>query len=239
MGCITRHAGDRRAEAMLTIFLDRVFGVLGLFIVAAVAVMASLPMILGLDERFRAVQAGALLVAFGSVGGIASVLAVEFRSRLVRVHWMARLIALGDRLLPTAVTDTIRHLVEAVDLYRHCRGTVVKAVLLAVAVHLLLAFTLFLVGRSLGEDGLKLRHYVVTASVANTVAAIPVTPGGLGTRDATAAAFFTAFGARPAERVGSIPVVVSLIILAWALVGAVVFVVTPATDTPRKTPGTG
>jgi heme/copper-type cytochrome/quinol oxidase subunit 2 len=94
-----------------------------------------------------------------------------------------------------------------------------------------------------------LRQYFLTTQVANTVAAIPITPGGVGTRDATTAAFLSAFDATPADKVGSIPVIMSLVIVFWGLVGAVVFIFSPearhtahdaqahsADDTPPQTP---
>ena len=233
MACVAGQAKDRKAEAMLTIFLDRIIGILGLFVVASVAVAGTLPTILAMDNRFRPLQGGAMLVGLGSLGGIVGVLLVEFRAVLVRHAWIAWLLQRAQRCLPAGLTAMIQRLVDAIELYRDRRGAVLRAGALAVAVHVLLAVTLFLVGRAVGEHGLKPRHYVVTASVANAVAAIPLTPGGLGTRDATTAAFFTAFGAEPPDRVGSIPVILSLIIMIWALVGAAIFVCTPPRSEPH------
>lgn len=224
MGYIAREAPDRKAEAMLTILLDRVVGILGLFIVAAVAVIAALPVILELEAKYRAVKAGAILVALGSIGGICGILLVEFRSKLVQYAWIAKMVDIGNRILPEALTEILRRLVEAVELYRDHRMVVVKATLLAIVVHSLLALNLFCIGKALGEKRLGLHHYIVAASVSNTVASIPVTPGGVGTRDATAAAFFAAFEARPKSTVGSIPVTMSLVIVAWGLIGAGVFI---------------
>ncbi|MBN2449124.1 MAG: flippase-like domain-containing protein [Lentisphaeria bacterium] len=227
MGYVARAAPARKAEAVLTIFLDRVVGLLGLFLVAAVAVLASLPMILGMDSRFRPLQAGALVVGLGSIGGVAGVLLLEYRSRILAHPRAAALLSRCARHVPARVAAILARLAQAIELYRERRGVIVRATLLAVAVHVLLAVDLFLVGKALGERTLGLQHYVVVASVANTVASVPITPGGMGTRDATAAAFFTAFAAEPVAAIGSIPVTLSIVFVLWALVGAVVFLASP------------
>jgi len=71
------------------------------------------------------------------------------------------------------------------------------------------------------------RDYLLTAQVANTVAAIPLTPGGVGTRDVVAKEYFLALGAEPTEKVGSIPVIMTMVMVGWGLVGAVIFVLCP------------
>jgi len=236
MGYIASRAGDRKAESVLTILVDRVLGVLGLFIVASVSVGCALPLIWGLDERYQALRLAALTVALGSVVGAIGVLLVEFRSVLVRQPGLSWVLTRLGELLPAKGRALLARLVTALDLYRCHRGTIAKGTLLAVAVHCLLALDLYAVGKALGEKALGLHHYVITASVANAVASIPLTPGGVGTRDKTAAAFLSAFNAAPAEKAGSIPVVLSLVLVVWALVGAAVFTGTPH---PKAQPGEG
>lgn len=234
MGYIASRAGDRKAESVLTIVVDRILGVLGLFIVASVSVGCALPLLWGLDERYQALRLAALTVALGSVAGVIGVLLVEFRSVLVRQPGLSWILARLGALLPAQASALLARLVSALDLYRSHRGTIAKGTLLAVAVHGLLALDLYTVGKAVGEKALGLHHYVITASVANAVAAIPLTPGGVGTRDKTAAAFLSAFKAAPAEKAGSIPVILSLVLVIWALVGAAVF---SSTQTPEAGSG--
>lgn len=236
MGCIAARAGGRKAEGVLTILVDRVVGVLGLLVVASVTVACSLPLLRSLGEGHRLLRLAAGTVALGSAGGVGAVLLLEFREVLMRQPWAACIAARGAALLPPRLRDLIARLVTALDLYRSRRRSVLRATLLSVAVHVLLAADLYTLGKALGEESLGLHHYVIAASVANAVAAIPVTPGGVGTRDKTAAAFLTAFGARPAARAGSIPVALSLVIVFWALVGAAAFLAGPR-SAPEPGPG--
>jgi glycosyltransferase 2 family protein len=231
MGYVTARAGDRQAESILTIVVDRLLGMLGLFIVATISILGTLPLLLGLGARYRPLQWAAATVLVGSCAGALGVLLVECRAALLRQPGLSRLVELGNRRLPARLCAMLRRLVAAVELYRDNRQVIVKATLLAVVVHSLLALDLCVLGRALGETALGLRHYVVTTSVANAVASIPLTPGGVGMRDQTTAAFLSAFQAQPAGKAGSIPVVLSLVLVFWALVGAVIFV-----RTPRRAP---
>jgi uncharacterized protein (TIRG00374 family) len=240
MGFIASRAGDRKAESVLTILVDRVLGMMGLFIVASVSVACALPLLWGLDERYRPLKLAALTVALGSLGGVVGVLLVEFRAALIRQPGLSWAVSRSASLLPAKARDLIARLVTALDLYRYHRWTILKCTLLAVAVHALLAADLYALGRAVGERSLGLHHYVITTSVANAVASIPVTPGGVGTRDKTAAAFLSAFQATPADKAGSIPVILSLVIVVWALVGAAAFASMPErqsglTGTPAAT----
>ena len=223
MGYITARAGERKAESILTILVDRIIGILGLFIVASISILCALPLLAGLEARYRPLQVAAATVALASLGGVVGVLLVEFRAALVRQPGIAWLVGLGTRMLPAALCALISRLVAALELYRHSRRVIVKAVLLSVVVHGLLGLGLYALGKAVGEKALGVRHYVITTSVSNAVAAIPLTPGGVGTRDKITAAFLSAFQAQPAGKAGSIPVLLSLVIAFWALVGAAVF----------------
>lgn len=228
MAFIARAAPDRKAESVLTIMLDRLIGLLGLFIIASTAVLLALPAILGMGPEYRMAQAGAALVGLGSIGGLAGVVLVELRERLLKLPGVSTLVGYVSRFLPHSVNAILNRFITALELYRSHRHVIAKAVGLALLVHTFLAVDLFIVGRALGEHGLGFQHYFITTQVANAVGGIPVTPGGVGTRDKTAATFFQAFGAAPANTVGSIPVTMSLIIMFWSLVGALVFIASPA-----------
>lgn len=226
MAYVAKRAPDRGAEAVLTIMLDRVMGLLGLFVVAGVMVAVCLPWILGLSGEYRILQAGIFAVGLGSFGGAVGALLVEFRERLVRLRVVKWGIDLARRWLPGAVTHIISRFVEALDLYRQHRRTVLVALLISIAVHTGLGLNLYCVGRALHVEQLRVRDYLLATQVANTVAAVPVTPGGLGTRDATVARCFDALGANPVKT-GAIPLVFTLIIVLWGVVGAGVFMATP------------
>lgn len=233
MAYITRHTQERKAEAILTIMLDRVIGLLGLLVVAACAVLWSLPMLLSLPEEYSPIRAAAVLVALGSLGGVGAVCLLEARERLLRIPPLAHMVDAANRRLPDRVSDTLARFIHAIELYRERRGTIVKALVLATAVHAILGLNLLCIGRIVGERSVSPGGYFVTTQVSNVVGAVPVTPGGVGTRDATTALFLRAFGASPPDKIGTIPLVVTLCMVFWGLVGAAVFVFRPP---PALTP---
>jgi uncharacterized protein (TIRG00374 family) len=222
MGLVANQAKDKKAEAVLTIMVDRALGILGLFIVASVMLLIYLPFLLGLSQEYRLIQIAAFTVGLGSLGGVFVITLVELRQTITRFPLIARIINYGARKLPSSFVSTLARLVNALELYRRNRGTIVGAIALSVLVHSCLAIDLFIVGASVGEDILGLGDYFVAAQVANAVAAIPVTPAGIGARDAIIGMFFSAMKAR-AGKSGIVPVTMTLIIVFWGLIGGVIF----------------
>ena len=231
IGYVRDHSGPRQAEAVLTIFLDRIIGLLGLCIVASVMVLWNLSVLIKLGAGHRSLQLAAYTVGLGSIGGIVFVLLVEVRERLVKFRPIGLLLGLAARVLPGKLVAIIERLASALELYRGRRAATLKALFLAVCIHLLLGLGLYCSGRGINETGLRPRDYFLTAQVANSVAAIPLTPGGVGTRDMVAKEYFAALGVEPAEKKGTIPVIMTLAMVGWALLGSLVFVLSPRRKT--------
>jgi hypothetical protein len=222
MAIVTRHAPDKKAEAVLTVLLDRVIGLLGLFIVASVMVAYHLPFLLSLDVEFRPVQVTGFLVGLGSILGVVGITIFKTRQRIMRLTWIARLNHYLAKKLPDSILSKITRLANALDLYSQHAGATGLAVALSILVHSCLAVNLYFIGRSLGEVAIRLRDFFLVVPVSNAIAAIPITPAGIGTRDAVTAIFFKAMQVQ-GEAVGIIPVTLTLIILFWGLTGGIVF----------------
>ncbi|MCF7854451.1 MAG: flippase-like domain-containing protein [Candidatus Pacebacteria bacterium] len=226
MGFISRQTPGQRTESVFSIMVDRIMGILGLFVVASIVVVFSLPFLLALGEEYRTIQVAAFTVGLGSIAGALAVLALEFHHVFVYHPRMLRLFQVLGNKLPAAVTDTIRRVMRALDIFRKSPGAMVATLVLAVGIHSVLAFDLYMVGKSLHEDHLTVADYFLTAQVANAIAAIPVTPAGVGPRDYVAKTFFEALEMNP-DTIGAIPVTFTLIIIFWGLMGALVFITAP------------
>lgn len=213
------HAPGRTAEAVLTIMLDRIIGILGLFVVAAVAVIASMGYLADADTKVRI---GAYIVGAGSIGGILAVLAVQFRETLQGLPGVQGIINLGARILPGGITATIGRLIQGLDLYRERRGAIAVALALSIGVHALLACSIASIGFAVHEPNLGFRDYFLATQVANAVGAIPVTPGGFGTRDATLAFFFSQAGA--GAKASIVPIFYTCVVAFYSLIGGIFFI---------------
>jgi uncharacterized protein (TIRG00374 family) len=229
MAYIARQTPEKGTEAIFSIMVDRIIGLLGLLLIASVAVLISLNFIMGLGREYWGLQLAAYVVGLGSLAGIVGLLLVEFRGALLRHPQIARLVAWGAEKLPHKIVATIERLAAALETYRQDRKTMGWAIALSLLVHTLLSLDLWCIGCALGTRALSLRDYFLATQVANAVAGIPLTPAGVGTRDTVTALFFKAMQATP-DKAGAIPVILTLIILLWGLVGAAVFIFAPRGD---------
>lgn len=227
VGYLAKNGGGKTTEAIFSILVDRLFGIFGLFLVAAACVLLALPALLGLPAESAFIRNAAFLVGLGSVAGIAGLVALEFNEKLINLPGLRRLWPHIGRYAPGKLVATATRLVAAVDLYRRNKPSLALAVVLSLAIHTLLAVNLYAVARAVGEREMRVREYFLTTQVSNAVASIPVTPGGLGLRDRSNQEFLIAFGMDDAMA-ALIPLSMSLIIVAWAFVGLIVFIVSPA-----------
>lgn len=232
---VARHATGKVAETTLTIMLDRVFGLLGLFIVAVVATLANLSYL----HEAAAVSPKLILVvrliAVLAAGSIAGVLAVAFHQLLERLPYVPALIVWGQRHLPAKITATVARLVAALDLYRRHLGTVAIALLMSAMVHMLLAVLLFCIARGIHEDKVSLRIYMVSTQYSNCIGSVPIVPGGMGIRDAVTKAFLTVANA-DLEKAGMVPLINSCVGMFWCLVGGVFFMFSRLQKEPESDP---
>ncbi len=218
---VSKHAGKRTTEAVLTIMLDRVMGLYGLLIVAASACLLNLPYLLN-PETDRKIQLATAFVGACSVAGLLGMLAVIFREPLQRLPGIHGLIGFGARKLPDAVPEKIERLVKGLDLYKQHKMTVVSTILMSVVVHCLNALCLLAIGRAYHEMQVGISRYFLTMQVSNSIASIPIFPGGMGMRDYVTGKFLTSGGATD-TLAGLIPLTFTLVMVCWYLTGGVVF----------------
>lgn len=213
---------EKRLEALFTIILDRTLGIIGLFILAAIMVLFYLPFLLDLKQGYRSIKVAALFVGIVSICGIIGLPLIKFGQTLKRYFWIDRIIKYAEQKLPKSMVSALTRLINAFDLYRHNLSTIVIGIALSILIHSFLAIILFLVGISIGEDVLRLGDYFLSTQISSAIAIIPITPGGIGIRDATIALFFSALHATP-EKIGPLPVIMTLIIIFWRLIGGIIF----------------
>jgi uncharacterized protein (TIRG00374 family) len=223
---------EKRAEAILTVILDRILGLLGLFIIAAIMVLFYLPFLLDLKHAYRPIQVAALTVCLVSICGISGLVIIWFRQTLKRYLGIDQIVKFLKRKLPKSIVSifirlmnapVLIRLMNAFDLYRRNLDVIAIGIVLSILIHLCLAVILFLVGVSIGENGLRVSDYFLSTQVGSAIAIIPLTPGGIGLRDATIAAFLSALHATP-EKIGVLPVIMTLVIASWQLIGGLVFI---------------
>jgi len=228
----------KRTEAVTTVFIDRLVGMLALVALAVTVVAIRYRFFLSYPET-KAVMVFMIAVLLATVGG----LFVVFR-RNVFEHW-AFFRKLEER---TALGKIISKVYNAFhDCFTH-RGLLTRTLALSLVNHVMLVLAAFLLGLGLNirtvvppaesTGGLapsvpfccctslasEFANYLTVFPIVNGVAAIPATPGGLGTRE-YAAKFLLGVPEFNVPETRSVPL--SLLLYAttlfWSLVGGLVY----------------
>ena len=167
---------EKRAEAVATIFMDRVLGFFALVILTITVMLARLEFFLG-DPRLRV----ALVLNVALLAGAVATLAAAFRRDTLEHSALMQRIEKHTRL-----GEIIRRAHSACHICLKSPKVIVQTIVLSLGNHAtFIVCTAAGLGAALGIR-LTVIDYLAVFPVINAVAAIPLTPGGLGTRDGAA-----------------------------------------------------
>jgi uncharacterized protein (TIRG00374 family) len=201
---------DKRATAFSATFVDRMIGFIGLFAFTLFVSMC-LFFVHRRNEFFIFSLVGlALLVA---------ITGVLFSMRLYRVFSKIlrriKILKLGERL------DRVY---EAITRYRHHRFALGSCLLLSLGVQAFIALVWFAV--NLAAGGIRpVVYFFLYIPIIGVISMIPVTPGGLGLREASFFTLFTRVGLAQDKAVG-VALTVLVISIIFGLAGGVIFIFT-------------
>lgn len=206
----------RGTRAVMSVFVDRVVGLIGLAVFAA-AVLFAMPR----DEGY-----GPAMVVILSVLGVAVIGGAILASPGLRR-------GLGlSRIMERLPFQTLQAEVHAgLRLYR--AHPLVLGIALGVSLmnHAMTALCVWLLAGALGIEGLEVAMALALVPVANLFSAIPVLPGGWGVGELAFAYLFGQVGIPPTEAVG-LSIVYRLCFLAVSLPGGLLWLVWK--DRPTK-----
>jgi uncharacterized membrane protein YbhN (UPF0104 family) len=166
---IMREAPDKKAGALLSVFIDRVVGVLALAAVSAVVILLRWDDLMAHEvTRYGVAMAGVILG--GSIGFIA-VAWITGRFDLTRKlpHWLPA----REKIIEAA---------GAFLEYARAGKSVGAAFLLSIPAHLLM-FSTFWFGAKAFAAGLNLLSIYCVMPIVATVTALPISIGGAGLRE--------------------------------------------------------
>ncbi len=243
---VSKQAPKRATEAILTIMLDRIMGLMGLCLVTVVAVLLCLDYIL--HDASREIQLAVAFVCVASMGAIGVVLGVYFRAQVMRLPGVRQLTDFGMRKLPEKVATIFERLAKALDLYRTQFWVLLKALALSCLVHTCLSMTVYLLATGYRLQEVALRFFFFATQLGNAIGAIPLAPMGSGQRDYMLAKILTevakATGGDTATAgletvAGAITLTNTFIIVGWSLIGGIFFIFSRLSVTdPAVTPVT-
>ena len=206
---IMREAPDKKTGAFLSVFIDRVVGVLALAAVSAVVILLRWDDLMAhAVTRYGVATAGFILG--GSIGFIA-------------VAWFTGRFNLASRLprwLPAHAK-----LVEAAGAfaeYARSGGAVGKAFLLSLPAHILM-FSTFWFGAKAFAAGLNLLSIYCVMPIVATVTALPISIGGAGLREGIFIQTLGALYATPESVATLVSLSGFMMQVFWSLVGGAVY----------------
>jgi uncharacterized protein (TIRG00374 family) len=174
-----RENPGRRADAVVSVLVDRVLGLLALVALAGLVIVAS-------GDAFTELRVPVALVIGAAVLGAVVYVNPTLR-RLLHVDRMASRLPFADRLrsLDRAALAYARHPLE-----------LTVAVLLSFLNHGVVIVAVQQLGTAFGLDafGVALRDYFVVVPVGNVVTALPLSPGGWGIGEAAYKVLFEMVG---------------------------------------------
>ncbi len=217
-GFISARSGTgSKTKAVFSILIDRIIGLLGLFVLAGALGIACFGQISTLANSARIVLV--ILVA-GIILGLLGASLLFFHRTFEKVPPIKALLDLADKYgrgLPS-------RLMEALDGYRKSYAKLILWIMAsAIFVHTLQGIAVFCLIEGTGETGQQPHYVVLASSLANAVGAIPLTPSGLGTRDVAISAMLTAAGMEK-EKALSVAVMNTGLIIIFNLAGGIFFI---------------
>lgn len=224
---VVRRCPEQRAEAIVSVLVDRILGLASLALLGAVVVLFALD-----DYAYLAV--GIWLVLFGVAGGAC----LAFSRRLRRGVGLDRLL----QRLPGRVGDTLKKIDTAVFHYRGHTTGVGFWMLAGIGNHAIAVLSWFFVGRALGVD-LPLLEYFVLIPVINIVSAVPIAPNGWGVGEALFSRLFGDWGAANLAAGGrrlmatqgvALSILYRIHLTLWSLLGGLLLLIDPHRVTRRE-----
>ena len=204
---IMRETPDKKAGALLSVFIDRVVGILALATVSAAVILVRW------NDLMKSAPMGVLTVAIilgGSLGFIAAAWVVDRLNLTSKLpHWLP----MHARIVEAAA---------AFSQYAKAGGAVGSAFLLSLPAHLLLFSTFYFAARAFSA-GLGLVSIFCVMPVVSTVTALPISLGGAGLREGLFISLLGSLYQTPKEIAMSISISGFLIIVFWSLVGGLVY----------------
>ena len=176
---IARHCSTNRVQALVSIVIDRIIGLLSLLLIGSLAGLFAL-------DRFPHFTILVWLVSLGAVVFCVLLLSPSLRD-LVRFQQLIH-------RLPKKIGNIVSELDAALLHYRsHLKG-ITTWILVSPVTYTLFIASFFLMDQSLGV-GLTLWDYFFIVPIASVVQGIPISPAGWGVGEAAYGLLISQFGA--------------------------------------------
>jgi hypothetical protein len=213
---IMREAPDKKAGALLSVFIDRVVGVLALAAVSTVVILLRWDDLMKHEVTRYGVFTAALILG-GSIG-------------FILVAWVTGRLDLATKLpqwLPAR--DKIAEAAGAFVEYARAGKSVGMAFLLSIPAHILM-FSTFWFGAKAFAAGLNLLSVYCVMPIVATVTALPISVGGAGLREGLFIKILGALYATPEPIATLVSLSGFMMQVFWSLIGGAIYLAYRSTE---------
>jgi uncharacterized protein (TIRG00374 family) len=210
---VAHETHHKKAEAVATVVVDRLIGLLALFVLTLVMMAIYWHRVFD-DVRLRSFAVITLLFVLSCVAVTILGLWKGFVDKLPKLRQFLE-------RLPRY--DMLRRMVQAYRQYASHPVVLLNAVLLSFLVHLSSMLSIWFIGQGMGiKSAHGLVDYLLYLPIINSVTAIPISISGFGVRELMYAEMFGAVGVAASTAV-ALSLLGYLASLFWSLVGAVFY----------------
>ena len=210
---VAHETHHKKAEAVATVVVDRVIGLLVLFVIALVMMAFNYSRVFG-DMRLRSFAIVTLVVVVAAAGGTALTFWRGFADKFFGLRgWLQRV----------PKYETLRRMVEACRMYASHPVVLGKTTLITVGVHVFSMLSIVCVGKGLGivtDKGMV--DYFLYLPIINSVTAIPISISGFGIREGMYVKMFNEVGVASSAAL-ALSLLGYIATLFWSLVGAIFY----------------
>ncbi|MDB6151119.1 MAG: hypothetical protein JWQ44_2567 [Chthoniobacter sp.] len=211
---LLKETPGRRAQALLSVLVDRVIGVVSLAIVAGGIVLANWSWLTSSPDGVKYVWA-TLIILGSSIGGL------HFSYIVTKHGWVHKLPA----RMPGR--DKLAELALAYNLYGRAWGVSIAAFVISIVAHFGYFTTFYCAGEAYANAQTRIPTWAEMCTImpiVNTISAMPISLGGIGVREG----LFEIFLGQLLGVSAAVAVVISstgyLLTLAWGLLGGIAYI---------------
>ncbi len=181
-----RHSPGRTPQAILSVFIDRVIGLIVMCGFAATAFLINgIPGEPSADKH--AIEFACTFAGFASTAGVIALLVMLYFPGLKQTRLFQLLVGLPK------IGSAFESVMDAAALYSKKKPVVPIAMLLSLCTNMLFGITIYLVALAIAPEVPKIGDHFVIAPIAMVANSLPL-PGGIGGMEAALAYLYSCFG---------------------------------------------
>ncbi|MDX9702439.1 MAG: lysylphosphatidylglycerol synthase transmembrane domain-containing protein [Candidatus Auribacterota bacterium] len=192
-----------KPEAVTTVFIDRIVGIIGLLTIGLFALMFNLK-----NPAFQNI-AIFLLCLFVTM--------IIFTPLFLSKNLMKKVPLLQHLIEKLPFGDMIKRIYHTFYTYKSHKKTIVYGILLSMGLQAIFIVAIAIMGQSIGME-LKLHYYFLFIPIIATIAALPVSVSGLGVNESLYVYCFSLVGATEESSL-AIALLGRLILMIWSIPG--------------------